>query len=545
MWDSIKKWGGKVAGWQSGITPLEKLANKMRPTSKYGEVDQDGRISQFADMADNRAGASWNDYQGASKRLRRTEGLFRDRAQGRNLVSSEMLRQGLMQNRAAMQSAAAGARPGNSAMAARTAMMQGARMGAGLSGQQALAGAQEAAAAAGQLGNIQMGQMQTHGKMSLGQSGMQSGALLGLEGQKTSRYAADMGVPSPYATMAQGAAAAGAAMSDVNAKTSITPVDSVVRVKDPVERLGQGGHEYSAPVQFTGGSNDAAQIASNVRASHKAQEIKPVAKKGDEAPLGTEGNPLTAKHKQFWATGIGDGVDQGGWLTSDKEEKKKAELTGYARGLNEGTRAVQTAGMFDGRPNPILHSAVIGDPTLDQGTARQMVRARHPGVAPRGAQAAIKPPDPEVEELMAGLKGYKYNYKNPGKHGGGRHLGVMAQNLEKTKLGKAMVKDTKEGKKIDVGKLAGALGAAMSDLNERVNAMSGSGGNPVRPPAMPQAQRSYVQGSLPVSGILGGAAAADRALPGARGREMARQAQERASRYPWLQRRKDVLARGE
>lgn len=63
--------------------------------------------------------------------------------QGQNSVSAEQLRQGLAQNQAQQMSMAAGASPQNSAMAARTAAMQMGRLGAGLSGQQAIAGLQE------------------------------------------------------------------------------------------------------------------------------------------------------------------------------------------------------------------------------------------------------------------------------------------------------------------------------------------------------------------------------------------------------------------
>lgn len=64
-------------------------------------------------------------------------------AQGQNSVSAEQLRQGLAQNQAAQQSFAAGASPQNAAMAARTAAIQSGRLGAGLAGQQAIAGLQE------------------------------------------------------------------------------------------------------------------------------------------------------------------------------------------------------------------------------------------------------------------------------------------------------------------------------------------------------------------------------------------------------------------
>lgn len=64
-------------------------------------------------------------------------------ARGEESVSAMQLGQSLQKNQAAQQSMAAGARPGNAAMAARTAAMTAGRQGAGLAGQQAVAGLQE------------------------------------------------------------------------------------------------------------------------------------------------------------------------------------------------------------------------------------------------------------------------------------------------------------------------------------------------------------------------------------------------------------------
>jgi hypothetical protein len=64
-------------------------------------------------------------------------------ARGENSVSAEQLRQALQQNLAAQRSMAASASPQNAAMAARTAAIQSGRLGAGLAGQQAVAGLAE------------------------------------------------------------------------------------------------------------------------------------------------------------------------------------------------------------------------------------------------------------------------------------------------------------------------------------------------------------------------------------------------------------------
>ena len=63
-------------------------------------------------------------------------------------------------------------------------------------------------------------------------------------------------------------------------------------------------------------------------------------------------------------------------------------------------------------------------------------------------------------QFLDSLTPYEYKYKDPNKKstGPGQRLGIMAQDLEKTPQGKSMVKNTKDGKKInaDVSTLLGA-----------------------------------------------------------------------------------------
>ncbi len=75
---------------------------------------------------------------------------------------------------------------------------------------------------------------------------------------------------------------------------------------------------------------------------------------------------------------------------------------------------------------------------------------------------------------MDSLTSYKYHYKKPEKHGEGQHYGVMAQDLEKTPEGSAMVEDTPEGKKVDYGQGFGTLLAAMADVHRRVKDLEGA-----------------------------------------------------------------------
>ena len=72
----------------------------------------------------------------------------------------------------------------------------------------------------------------------------------------------------------------------------------------------------------------------------------------------------------------------------------------------------------------------------------------------------------DVGKLLDSLRAYNYEYKNE-EYGKGRRLGIMAQDLEKTKLGKRAVVDTPVGKVVDVGKGLGIALAAQAHLNKK------------------------------------------------------------------------------
>lgn len=73
----------------------------------------------------------------------------------------------------------------------------------------------------------------------------------------------------------------------------------------------------------------------------------------------------------------------------------------------------------------------------------------------------------KVLDFLAGIKPEIYNYKNP-QHGAGTYVSPMAQDLEKTDLGKSMVIDTPEGKMVDYSRAAGTLMAAQANLHKRL-----------------------------------------------------------------------------
>lgn len=185
-WDEVKGIGGRLADpmgandsggpapwWDPGGKLLEDpgaVAERQRKALLYGQA---GAAGGFADQAQGSYG-----QLGAA--ATQQQDYLRQLASGQRSVSGEQLRQGLQQNQATQMSLAAGASPQNAAMAARTAAIQSGRLGAGLAGQQAVAGLQEQQAANNSLNNLIMQQRQQELQATLGS---RQGAMQGYGAQ--------------------------------------------------------------------------------------------------------------------------------------------------------------------------------------------------------------------------------------------------------------------------------------------------------------------------------------------------------------------------
>lgn len=82
----------------------------------------------------------------------------------------------------------------------------------------------------------------------------------------------------------------------------------------------------------------------------------------------------------------------------------------------------------------------------------------------------IKKSSKEAESFMNALQAKTYEYKDPSLPGAGpgRRMGVMAQDVEKSKMGKEFVVDTPNGKMLDLNKGFGAVLAAQANLHKRM-----------------------------------------------------------------------------
>lgn len=87
------------------------------------------------------------------------------------------------------------------------------------------------------------------------------------------------------------------------------------------------------------------------------------------------------------------------------------------------------------------------------------------------AKTNIAPAQSELEEFMDALGIYSYEYKDKA-DGEGRYISPMAQEFEKSQLGRQAVVETPEGKKmVNYGRLMGVQTAALALLNHKYNTL--------------------------------------------------------------------------
>lgn len=79
----------------------------------------------------------------------------------------------------------------------------------------------------------------------------------------------------------------------------------------------------------------------------------------------------------------------------------------------------------------------------------------------------IKNGDKHVESFLDKISPYQYEYNSP-EDGLGKHLGVMAQDLEKTIEGRSAVDEISGKKHVNFGKLSGMMLASQANLHKRL-----------------------------------------------------------------------------
>lgn len=88
----------------------------------------------------------------------------------------------------------------------------------------------------------------------------------------------------------------------------------------------------------------------------------------------------------------------------------------------------------------------------------------------------IVPASADIDDFMKSLDAVSYDYIGREDLPKGRHYGIMAQDLEKSKVGKTLVINTPKGKMVDYGRGYGAVLASLRRLEERLSGVEAKAG---------------------------------------------------------------------
>jgi hypothetical protein len=87
------------------------------------------------------------------------------------------------------------------------------------------------------------------------------------------------------------------------------------------------------------------------------------------------------------------------------------------------------------------------------------------------------PADKKIKSFLDALQAKEYNYKPETGLDTKKKYGIMAQDLEKSEIGKSMVNEVGGVKHVDMDRGFSAILAAQAELNSRLNKLEGSGGS--------------------------------------------------------------------
>lgn len=81
--------------------------------------------------------------------------------------------------------------------------------------------------------------------------------------------------------------------------------------------------------------------------------------------------------------------------------------------------------------------------------------------------------DAKTSDFLDSLQAYEYKYKNPERDGHGARLGIMAQDANKSEMGRNVVEGQEGSLSLDIPKAVSATLASVAHLNKRLDALEG------------------------------------------------------------------------
>lgn len=212
-------------------------------------------------------------------------------------------------------------------------------------------------------------------------------------------------------------------------------------------------------------------------------------------PYGGQSDELM---QQLRAQAMGQGPSMVGIQSQDMLNRGMAQQRSMAAGARPGQQgmlkrlAMQNMGNLTGQINQQAtlgrlaernqaqqnYMGLLGQLRQQPTGFDQMLGAVGPGVSAylmsdERLKEDIEDGREKTRGTLDGIRALAYRYKDA-KHGEGDQIGILAQDLERTPIGKQTVVETPEGKAIHPGRAVGFSLAALADLHDRVKTLEGA-----------------------------------------------------------------------
>lgn len=338
-------------------------------------------------------------------------------------------------------------------MAARGMGGSGAELAARLSSSQAAT--ERAASEADRLAAM----AQQNRLAALSQAGQLGGQIRGQEfGEKSAIAQAQDAIARFNAANKQQVAAANVGARNLAQQFNLQSEQDRLRYNNEISRLQEMYNKGQIPLSEYNAAVQKAQLASGAYQTEA----------GRQTGLGQQALQQ--------AVGIGQGVDKligagagaaiGGAVGGPMGAMTGAQIGGNLMGANMGTPQMPQQKTTQQPVQPL--------PSLEENDffKKDQYRGSSPLYSDKKLKQDISSGDNSIEMLLDKLAPKQFEYKNP-MNGEGVRIGVMAQDAEKSPMGKQIVNEAPQGKEIDMNKAISVLLAAAGNMHNRLKKMEG------------------------------------------------------------------------
>jgi hypothetical protein len=406
-------------------------------------------------------------------------------------VAEIMLRNATDRNVANQYALAQAANGMNTGLAQRTAMINAAEMNQQAIMQQAILRAQEIAQARGQLG----GALDSARGADLSLAGQQAG----LQQQTNLANAGAANTANlTQAQLAQAQAIAQAQLQQGASQFNAQASNAATMEQAQLQQAAALANQQAGLTAGTANAQLAQQVAlANAQAQNQTNQQNAALQQAaalQNAQLGTQASMANAQNQTQANTAsaqLANAVN-----LANAQNQTQANLTSgqlqtqaaIANAQNQvSTNQLNQKAQQDLAANQLQAAGQAGQTSVGYGdVAAKMAEAEAKrqaamiaGISAAGAalisdrreKTDVRSAEAEIAEWTSTLDPYTFRYRDPDKPGRapGRRFGVMAQDLEKSRIGRSLVRELDDGTKaVDVGQSVGAILATLSSMNKRL-----------------------------------------------------------------------------